>query len=86
MLLKHFVDLDLRVEIFFRRMGKQEKGSIYFEIGDIDTSAYAMGGGEGVKKKFMYSLYFFRFSFGYKEIAFKRSLDLYFHPLIIELI
>ena len=40
MLFYHFVDFELRAEIFFQKRGAVEKGSIDFEIGDIETSAY----------------------------------------------
>ena len=40
MLVYHFVDLELRAEIFFQKRGAVEKGSIDFEIGDIETSVY----------------------------------------------
>ena len=33
----HFIDPDLRVEIFFGKEGAQENGSFDFEIGDIGT-------------------------------------------------
>ena len=36
----HFVDLDLRVEAFFKKEGTGENGGIDFELGDIGTSAH----------------------------------------------
>ena len=36
----HFVDLDLRVEVFFKKEGTAENGGIDFELGDIGTSAH----------------------------------------------
>ena len=39
MLFYHFVDPDLRVEIFLEKEGAAEKGEIDFEIEDIDNSA-----------------------------------------------
>ena len=36
----HFVDLDLRVEIIFRKERTAENGRIDFEIVDIDTSVH----------------------------------------------
>ena len=35
----HFVDLDLRVGIFFEKEWAGENGGLNFEIGDIGTSA-----------------------------------------------
>ena len=40
MLVYHFVDSYLRVEIFFEKEGTTENGGIYFEIGDIGLSAH----------------------------------------------
>ena len=40
MFVYHFVDPDLRVEIYFEKEGSAENGGVDFEIGDIDTSAY----------------------------------------------
>ena len=39
MFVYHFVDLDLWVEIIFRKEGKSENRSIDYEIRDIGTSA-----------------------------------------------
>ena len=39
-LVRHFVDSNLRVEIFFEKDGAVENGGVDFEIGDISTSAY----------------------------------------------
>ena len=36
----HFVDPDLRVEIFFQKEGTAENGVLDYEIGDIGTSAH----------------------------------------------
>ena len=36
----HFVDLDLRVEIFFDKERLTENGSVDFEIGDVSTFAH----------------------------------------------
>ena len=38
MFVYHFIDLDLRVEIYFEKEGAAENGIIDFEIGDIGTS------------------------------------------------
>ena len=40
MLVYHFVDPDLRVEIIFRKEATAENGRIDFEIEDIGTSAH----------------------------------------------
>ena len=39
-LVNHFVDSDLRIEIFFEKDGAAKKRGIDFEIGNIDNSAY----------------------------------------------
>ena len=51
-LVSHFVDPDLRVEIFFEKEGAAENGGVDFEIGDIGTSALLYGG----RRTFMQSL------------------------------
>ena len=38
MFVYHFVDPDLRVEIFFEKDRAAERGGVGFEIGDIGTS------------------------------------------------
>ena len=43
-LVSHFVDPDLRVEIFFEKERAAENGGVDFEIGDIGTSALLYGG------------------------------------------
>ena len=40
MFFHHFVNPDLRVQIFFKREGAAENEGIDFEIGDIGTSAH----------------------------------------------
>ena len=40
MFISHFVDTDLRVEIFFKKGWVAENGGPDFEIGDIGTSAH----------------------------------------------
>ena len=40
MFVYHFVDPDLRVEIFFEKEGPAETEDIDFEIGDIETSTH----------------------------------------------
>ena len=36
----HFVDLDVRVEIFFEKEGTAENGGVDFKIGDIGASVH----------------------------------------------
>ena len=40
MFISHFVDPDLRIEIFFEKQGAAKNAAVDFEIGDIDTSAH----------------------------------------------
>ena len=40
MFVYHFIDLDLRVEIFLKKEGAGENEGVDFEIGDISTSAH----------------------------------------------
>ena len=40
MFVSHFVDPDLRMEIFFKKEGTLKNGGINFEVGDIGTSAH----------------------------------------------
>ena len=40
MFVYHFVDLDLRVEIFFEKDASAKNGDIDFEIGNIGTPAH----------------------------------------------
>ena len=40
MFVYHFVDPDLKVEIFFEKEGAAENVGINFEIGDINTSTH----------------------------------------------
>ena len=76
MIVYHFADPDLRVETFFEKDETAENGGLDFEIRDIDTSAHL---------KFHRELVCFVIAFfGDKKVAFKSSLDLYFHPSIIE--
>ena len=44
MFVSHFVDPDLRVEIFYEKKGEAENGAIDFKIGDIYNSAHSYGG------------------------------------------
>ena len=75
MFVYHFVDPDLKVEAFFEKDGPVENGDVDFEIGNIGTFARLY--------HFMQSLCRFLLFFGDKKIAFKSSLGLYFHPLLL---
>ena len=44
MFVSHFIDSDLRVEIFFENEEVIENGGVDFEIRDIGTSAHLYGG------------------------------------------
>ena len=78
----YFVDLDLRIETFFQKDGAQQKmeWGVNFEIGLIGTSAHFYWR----LKKISCRACLLSYCFGDKKIAFKISLDLYFHPSIIE--
>ena len=67
----HFVDLDLRVEIFFEKEWAGENGGLNFEIGDIGTSAQVYWKLKKVSCKACL-LCFFTF-FSYKKIFQKLS-------------
>ena len=43
MFVSHFVDPDLRVEIFFEEEGSAENGGVDFEIGYMVTSLHLHG-------------------------------------------
>ena len=76
-----FVDLDLRVEIFFDKERLTENGGVDFEIGDVSTSAHLYW---WLKKISCRVCLFFLLFFGDKKTAFKSSFDLCFHSFIIE--
>ena len=77
----HFVDLDLRVEIIFRKEGPAENGGIDFEIGDTGTSAHWY---RRLNKFHAEPVCFFITFLVTKKIAFKSPSDLYFYPFNIE--
>ena len=52
MFVSHFIDSDLRVEIFFENKEVIENGGVDFEIRDIGTSAHLLE----VEETFMQSL------------------------------
>ena len=76
MFVYHFVDPDLRFETFFEKEGAAENGGFNFEIRDIGNSAKLHW---RLKKIHAEPVGFF-----ITFLAFKSSLDLYFHPFIIE--
>ena len=77
----HFIDPDLRIEIFFQKDAVAENGGLDFEKWDVGTSAHFYWR----LKKISWRVSAFSLIFWWKKIALKSSLDLYFHPLIIEL-
>ena len=78
----HFVDLDLKVEIFFEKEGAVENRDVDFEIGDVGTSAHLYWRMTTILFRACLVFYYF---FGDKKIAFKNIFDLHFHLFIIEL-
>ena len=79
MFVYHFVDPDLRVEIFFEKEGVAGNGSDGFEIKDKATSEDL----HWKLKKILCGACLLFFFLVKKKI--KSSLDLYFHAFIIEL-
>ena len=82
MFVYHFVDSDLKIEIFFEKEGLAENGGVDFEIGDIGTSALLYWRLKKISCKACLLFYCILAT----KIAFKSSLDLYFHYFIIEFI
>ena len=80
MFVYHFVDPDLRVEIFFEKEGAAENGSVDFEIEGIGISGHL----NWRLKEISCRACFFTTFWVTKKITFKSSFDLYFHPFIIE--
>ena len=80
MFIYHFVDPDLRVETFFKKDEAAENGGVDFKMGYRYFCTLVLK----VEENFMQSLCTLLYFFGGKKIAFKSSLDLYFHPSIIE--
>ena len=81
MFVYHFVDPDLRVEIFFEKEGSAENGGVDFEIGDIDTSAYLYW---RLKKTLWRACLRFYCFLGDKKLAFQSSINMCVHIFIIE--
>ena len=80
MFVYHFVDPDLRVETFFKKDEAAENGGIDFKRGYRHLCTLILK----VEENFMQSLSALLLFFGDKKVSFKSSLDLYFHPSIIE--
>ena len=76
----HIVDPDLRVETFFEKNGAAENGGVDFEIGEIGTSVHLYCR----SRKFFCRACLLCYCFLVTKVAFKSSLDLYFHPCITE--
>ena len=79
MFVYHFFDLDVRVEIIFRKEEKAGSGDIYFEIGDIGTSADWYWRLKKISCRacvFFYSLFI---------TSFKSPFDVYFYPFTVRL-
>ena len=64
----HFVDLDLRVELSFKKEGPAENGDVDFEIRDIGTSAHLFW---RLKKTSCRACMLFYYSFGDKKLLIK---------------
>ena len=75
MFVYHFVDLDLRVGIFFEKEGAAKNGEVDFEI-----LAFVLK----VKENFMQRLSVFFIVFVNKKKALKSSLSMCYYSLIIE--
>ena len=82
MFIYHFIDPDLRVETIFEKDEAKENGGVDCEIALVHKYLYKLV--LKVEKNLMQSLSPLLLFFGDKKIAFKSSLDLYFHPFIIE--
>ena len=78
----HFIDPNLRVETIFEKDEAKENGGVDCEIALVHKYLYKLV--LKVEKNLMQSLSPLLLFFGDKKIAFKSSLDLYFHPFIIE--
>ena len=76
-----FVDPDFGVEIVFKNEKTTEQGVVDFGIGNLGTLQTLV---LGVKENSYRACLFLHFFGDEKIIAFKGSIDLYFHPLITE--
>ena len=84
MFIYHFINPDLRVETIFEKDEAKENGGVDCEIALVHKYLYKLV--LKVEENLMQSLSTLLLFFGDKKIAFKSSLDLYFHPFIIEFI
>ena len=82
MFIYHFIDPDLRVETIFEKDEAKENGGVDCEIGLVHKYLYKLV--LKVEENLMQSLSPLLLFFDDKKIAFKSSVDLYFHPFIIE--
>ena len=82
MFIYHFIDPDLRVETIFEKDEAKENGGVDCEIALVHKYLYKLV--LKVEENLMQSLSPLLLFFGDKKIAFKSSVDLYFHPFIIE--
>ena len=78
----HFIDPDLRVETIFEKDEVKENGGVDCEIALVHKYLYKLV--LKVEENLMQSLSPLLLFFDDKKIAFKSSVDLYFHPFIIE--
>ena len=82
MFIYHFINPDLRVETIFEKDEAKENGGVDCEIGLVHKYLYKLV--LKVEENLMQSLSPLLLFFDDKKIAFKSSVDLYFHPFIIE--
>ena len=82
MFIYHFIDPDLRVETIFEKDESTENGGVDCEIALVHKYLHTRV--LKVEENLMQSLSALLLVFGDKKIGFKSSLDLYFHPFIIE--
>ena len=82
MFIYHFIDPDLRVETIFEKDEAKENGGVDCEIALVHKYLYKLV--LKVEENLMQSLSPLLLFFDDKKIAFKSSVDLYFHPFIIE--
>ena len=82
MFIYHFINPDLRVETIFEKDEAKENGGVDCEIALVHKYLYKLV--LKVEENLMQSLSPLLLFFDDKKIAFKSSVDLYFHPFIIE--
>ena len=82
MFIYHFINPDLRFETIFEKDEAKENGGVDCEIALVHKCLYKLV--LKVEENLMQSLSPLLLFFDDKKIAFKSSVDLYFHPFIIE--